>query len=87
MSKNEKLLERLLSTPKDFTWDELVRLLTWFGYNELKKGKTGGSRRKFADAKKNVIILHEPHPGKIVKGYAIRQVIEHLYLKGYIKHE
>jgi hypothetical protein len=87
MSKNEKLLERMLSTPKDFTWDELVRLLAWFGYNELKKGKAGGSRRKFADAKKNVIILHEAHPEKTVKQYVIRQVLEHLYTKGYIKHE
>jgi HicA toxin of bacterial toxin-antitoxin, len=87
MSKNEKLLDRLLLTPKDLTWDELVRLLNYLGYCELKKGKTGGSRRKFADGKKNVIILHEPHPGKIVKQYAIRLVIEHLYKKGYIKHE
>jgi len=42
MSKNEKLLDRLLSTPKDLTRDELIRLLAWFGYYELKKGKTGG---------------------------------------------
>jgi hypothetical protein len=47
MSKNEKLVQRLLSLPKDFTWKELVKLLALFGYAELKKGKTGGSRRKF----------------------------------------
>jgi len=84
MSKHEKLLLRLLSIPSDFTWDELISLLTKFGYEELKKGKTGGSRRKLADKDHNIIILHKPHPGNIVKQYAIRQVIDHLREQGYI---
>jgi hypothetical protein len=87
MSKTEKLLQRLLSVPSDFTWEELTKILGLFGYVELKKGKTGGSRRKFADENKNVIILHKPHPGNIVKEYAIRQVITQLKDKGYIKDE
>jgi HicA toxin of bacterial toxin-antitoxin, len=87
MSKNEKLVQRLLSIPKDFTWEELVKLLALFGYAELKKGKTGGSRRKFADEKKNLITLHKPHPGNILKGYALKQVIEHLKEKGHIQNE
>lgn len=80
-------MRRLLAIPKDFTWEELVRLLAQFGYIELKKGKTGGSRRKFADDKKNIIILHKPHPGNIVKEYAIRQVIDHLKEKRYLQDE
>lgn len=87
MSKTEKLLQRLLSVPRDFTWDELINILGLFGFNELKKGKTGGSRRKFADENKNVIILHKPHPGNIVKEYALKQVITQLKDKGYIKDE
>jgi hypothetical protein len=87
MSKTEKLLLRLLSNPKDFTWEELIKLLSLFGYSELKKGKTGGSRRKFADHNKNVIILHKPHPGNIVKEYMLKQIITHLREKGYIKDE
>lgn len=87
MSRTEKLLLRLLSVPKDLTWEELVKILGQFGYAELKKGKTGGSRRKFADGKKNIIILHKPHPGNIVKEYAIKQVIDQLKEKGYIKNE
>lgn len=87
MSKTEKLLQRLLSVPRDFTWEELTKILGVFGYSELKKGKTGGSRRKFADEKQNVIILHKPHPGNIVKEYVIRQVITQLKDKGYIKDE
>ena len=87
MSRLEKLVQRLLSVPKDLTWEELIKVLAQFGYVELKKGKTGGSRRKFADDKKNIITLHKPHPGNIVKDYAIRQVIIQLKEKGYIKDE
>ena len=36
MSKKDKLIKRLLEKPKDFTFDELVSLLIYFGY-ELKK--------------------------------------------------
>jgi hypothetical protein len=84
LSKTEKLIERLLSHPKDFSWDELSKVLTHFGYEELKTGKTGGSRRKFSDNAKNIISLHKPHPGNILKAYAIKEVVEHLKVKGKI---
>jgi len=87
MSKTEKLVLRLLTIPKDFTWEELVKLLNHFGFIELKTGKTGGSRRKFVDATKNVVIMHKPHPGNIVKEYALKQVIDLLKEKGYLKDE
>lgn len=35
MSKKDKLIERLLRKPKDFTFDEMESLLSYFGY-ELK---------------------------------------------------
>lgn len=82
MGKNEKLLERFLTIPADFTWEELVKLLAHLGYVELKKGKTSGSRRKFIDSEKNMILLHEPHPARIVKKYAIKEVLAHLKEKG-----
>jgi len=87
MAKIEKLIERLLSRPVDFTWNELATILGYFGYQELKKGKTGGSRRKFADEEKRVIILHKPHPGNILKRYAIEQVIAVLKENGNVKDE
>jgi hypothetical protein len=87
MSRTEKLVLRLLSLPKDFTWEELTKLLALFGYAEIRKGKTGGSRRKFADDKNHIISLHKPHPGNIVKGYALKQIITHLIDKGHIKDE
>ncbi len=82
MSRKDKLEKRLLGLPSDFTWQELVKVLKIHGYQELKKkGKTGGSRRKFMDAQKNIISLHEPHPRPIVKKYALKEVIEKLGLK------
>ncbi len=87
MSKKGKLLLRLLSIPKDFSWTELVTLLAYLGFEETKKGKTGGSRRKFIDGHKRVIMLHKPHPGNIVKEYAVRQVIEYLIDNGFIDNE
>lgn len=88
MSKNSKLVDRFLSKPKDLTWDELVKIFALYGYVELrKKGKTGGSRRKFADVDNNILALHKPHPSNIVKQYVIEQVIESLHERGQIKDE
>lgn len=84
MSKGEKLLERLLRIPKDFTWDELTAVLVNLGYEPLKSGKTGGSRRKFVDQDKNIINLHKPHPENTVKEYALKQVVDQLKEKGKI---
>ncbi|MBD1393142.1 type II toxin-antitoxin system HicA family toxin [Mucilaginibacter glaciei] len=87
MSRQEKLVSRLLLVPKDFTWDELCRVVAFYGYEELTGGKTGGSRRRFVDESKNIITLHKPHPSNIVKSYAIREVIAHLKEKGHVNDE
>ena len=88
MAKFEKLKARLLSKPSDFTWDELVTLLGHFGYTEVNTGKTGGSRRKFAEAtSKHIINLHKPHPGKILKSYQVNQVVATLKEQGLIRDE
>jgi hypothetical protein len=87
MSKTEKLIERLLALPKDFTWDELVKILDHFGYREIKNGKTGGSRRKFVDAGNHIISLHKPHPGNILKHYQLKEVVTSLKEKGTIKDD
>lgn len=87
MAQIEKLIARLLSRPADFTWEELVKVLRHFGYIELKKGKTGGSRRKFADANKHLINLHKPHPGNILKRYQLDLVVAALKERGVLKDE
>jgi predicted RNA binding protein YcfA (HicA-like mRNA interferase family) len=79
MAAIEKLIERFKTIPADFTWDELTRVLSHFGY-AAKKGK--GSRRKFKAERLPTLILHEPHPGRIVKQYALRYVKEALENEG-----
>ena len=81
MSKIDKLIKKFKSNPKDFTWEELKKVLAHYGFSEIKrKGKTGGSRRKFVDDNQTVISLHEPHPDKIIKSYLIKQIREQLNL-------
>lgn len=75
MGRREKLVARLKGRPKDFTWDELVRLLEGLGYIEATTGKTGGSRRRFIHETAPTIALHKPHPGNIVKMYVIDDVL------------
>ena len=85
MSSKEKLIARFLLLPSDFTFDELERLLKALGYTKSNKGKTSGSRVIFKDKEGHPIMLHKPHPGNIVKQYALRQVLEELENKGYLK--
>ena len=79
MSKLDKLIARLCRRPKDFTWEELEKLLMAYGFELLKSGKTGGSRRKFYNAtNQQVLDLHKPHPGNILKPYQLDLVTEKL---------
>ena len=75
MTKKEKLLERLKRRPKDFTWDELVSLLAMLGYEQIKTGKSGGSRRRFVHPEAPMITLHKPHPSPIVKRYILDDLL------------
>ena len=81
MSKQEKLKQRLLSKPKDFTFEELVSLLGIFGYQIYNNGKTSGSSVMFEN-KRNlnipVIRMHKPHPSNVLKQYQIIEVINSL---------
>ncbi len=40
MGKKEKLIEKLKSNPKDFTFEEMETLLTALGFVRFNKGKT-----------------------------------------------
>ena len=69
MSKKEKLIDRLMKKPKDFTFDEMVLLLSYFGY-EFKEGSN------------EVINFHKPHPNGVLKKYVLDQVTEKLRKDG-----
>ena len=85
MGTKEKLRDRFLKMPSDFTFDEMQRLLEGYGYDKSNKGKTSGSRLIFKNGAKRPIMLHKPHPGNIVKEYAMKQVLEDLKEAGFIK--
>ena len=42
------------------------------------------SRVIFKDDKGNPIMVHKPHPGNVVKAYAMKQIYEELVNKGKI---
>ena len=85
MGRKEKLRERFLKLPTDFTFDEMQSLLKGYGYEKSDKGRTSGSRVIFKNGNKRPIMLHKPHPGNIVKDYAMRQVYDDLKEAGLIK--
>ncbi|OAV75426.1 hypothetical protein Barb7_00955 [Bacteroidales bacterium Barb7] len=76
MGTKEKLTERFKGFPKDFTFDEMERLLSFFGYCRDNKGRTSGSRVVFKNGDSRPLMLHKPHPGNIVKMYALKQVLK-----------
>ena len=76
MTQFDKLLLKFKSIPVDFSWNDLKKLLEGFGFIEMQNSKTGGSRRKFWNRDKNIIInLHKPHPSPNLKEYAIKQIL------------
>lgn len=82
MNKADKLLLRLQTVPKDFTWQELVSVMEKHGFT-LYSGS--GSGRKFIHADLQITVaMHEPHPGNIVKPYALRLAIAGLKQTGAI---
>ncbi len=84
MSRKDKLLARLKSRPKDFTWNELKALLKLLGYRKMKPGKSGGSRKRFIHESAQVISLHEPHPQNTLKRYVVNEILEILKKEGII---
>ena len=78
IGKKEKLIARLKSQPKDFTFEEAETLLGLLGYAKDNKGKTSGSRVMFFGKNKSAILLHKPHPRKELLEYQIKQLIEKL---------
>lgn len=77
MGTKEKLIKRFQSLPKDFTWDEFVRLFGVLGFELGNKGKTSGSRVIFTKGNFSYI-AHKPHPERYMKSYVMKQVLQFL---------
>ena len=75
MGQKEKLIAKLKTNPKSFTFNEAETLLGYFSYYRSNKGKTSGSRIMFVsdiDIYKTKILLHKPHPRKELLEYQIK---------------
>ncbi|MDR1779159.1 MAG: type II toxin-antitoxin system HicA family toxin [Tannerella sp.] len=83
MSTINKLQIRLLSFPKDFTYNELKALLEWYGYEEIQGA---GSRICFRK-KGHKIKLHRPHPGNVLKKYQLDLIVDMLINRGLIQKQ
>jgi len=77
MGEKEKLIKRLKSKPRDFTFDEADSLLMSLGMKKSNKGRTSGSRIEYSlgDMK---IQLHKPHPRKELYMYQINNLLSEL---------
>lgn len=84
MGKKDKLIKRLKSKPKDFTFDEAETLLNYLTYVKSDKGRTSGSRVAFVSDNKATIMLHKPHSRKELLEYQVKQLIETLEQEGLI---
>ena len=84
MGQKEKLIKRLKTKPRDFTFDEAETLLGYLTYSRSNKGKTSGSRVMFTSEEHGSILLHKPHPQKELKAYQVRQLCDLLEQEGLI---
>ena len=86
MTQQGKLLERFLAKPRDFTLNEMKKMLHGFGYREIPSGKTSGSRIAFFhEMTGHIIRLHKPHPRKTLKRYQLDFIEEELRSKELLK--
>ena len=82
MSQKDKLIKKLKTLPKDFTFEDAETLLKYLDYLRSNKGKTSGSRVVFYRDGFPPILMHKPHPQKELKVYQVRQLLELLEQEG-----
>lgn len=86
MSKEEKLMNRFLSFPTDFSYGELKAVLKIFGFKAVKTGKTGGSWVRFSNPETGEkFTAHKPHPNNTVKRYVLEELYDLLKKGGSLK--
>lgn len=80
MSTKEKLVRRFCQLPKDFTFEELIRLMHFFGFELDNKGSSSGSRVVFV-RNDMTLDMHRPHPGNIIKPKTLKYIYDYLHGK------
>ncbi len=88
MSRHDQTLICIAAkpVPASIKWAKIKSLLLYLGYEQIKTGKTGGSRRKFYHKEKNdLIICHKPHPEPTVDKGCLSDIVQHLRENGFYK--
>ena len=84
MGQKEKLIQRIKTIPRNFTFDEGATLLGLLDFELSNKGKTSGSRVKFYHPSGVTIIMHKPHPRKELLPYQVKEIVDILEREGLI---
>lgn len=77
MGSKEKLIERFKRQPRNFTWQEFVRLFGSLGFELDNKGASSGSRVAFLKGDLS-FLAHKPHPDHYMKGYMMSRALKFL---------
>lgn len=67
MGQKEKLIQRLKTKPKDFTFDDTETLLNYLDYIRSNKGSISGSRVMSMSEEHGSILPHTPPPTERIK--------------------
>ena len=84
MGQKDKLIKKLKSKPRDFTFEEAETLLNYLSFDRSNKGRTSGSRVMFKSENHGSILLLTPHPRKELLDYQVKQLRERLEQEGLI---
>lgn len=85
MGQKEKLIAKLKSNPRTFTFADAESLLGYLSFYRSNKGRTSGARIMFSSEKYHTkILLHKPHPRKELLEYQVKLLIEQLKQEGLI---
>lgn len=87
MSKIQKLIERLRSkpTPADIRYEDIMKIMTHYGYIESNKGATSGSRVSFYHPETGAVLsLHKPHGSDTVVKSAVDTTVNFLKEHGHL---
>ncbi|MCF7791224.1 MAG: type II toxin-antitoxin system HicA family toxin [Victivallales bacterium] len=74
MTKKDKLENKLKNLKSNFTWNELTSLAKQFNCEIITR--KGSRRLLFHKSSKLKQIFHEPHPGKELKIYQKKYLIQ-----------
>lgn len=77
MARLDTLIAEFRECRSVYPYAKLVKLLAGLGYEEMRS--KGGSSRRFAHREtRQLILLHEPHPGNEIKSYKVREIQDFL---------